>query len=67
MIKLKNITDKQDLYIPKMVVDTEISSAFEAKEITITKNGVYEVCPSKGKKGISSMVITVAVDENNNF
>ena len=67
MITLKNTTDKQELYIPKMVVDTEVYSPFEAKEITITKNGVYEIFPSKGVKGISSMVITVAVDENNNF
>jgi hypothetical protein len=67
MIKLKNTTDKQELYIPKMVVDTEVYSAYEAKEITITENGVYEIFPSNGKKGISSIVITVNIGENSNF
>ena len=67
MITLKNTTDKQELYIPKMVMETDFVSGYETKSINITKNGVYEIFPSKGKKGILSMVITVNVDENSNF
>lgn len=61
MITLKNTPDKQTLYIPKTVVETEFVSGYEAKDVSITRNGAYQIIPSSGKKAISAVKLDVDV------
>jgi hypothetical protein len=64
MITLKNTTDKQTLYIPKTVMETEFVSGYEAKDVSINSNGVYQILPSTGKKALSSVTVKVQAEDN---
>ena len=64
MITLKNTSDKQKLYIPRMVIETDSVSGFEAKDLSITRNGIYQILPSTGKKALSSVTVDVNVADN---
>lgn len=61
MITLKNTTDKQELYIPKMVMETDFVSGYETKSVSVTENGTYQILPSQGKKALSSVTVDVNV------
>lgn len=65
MIILKNTTDKQTLYIPRSVIDTELVNDYETENVTITANGEYQVVPPKGKKGLSAVNLDIDVQFNN--
>lgn len=64
MITLKNTSDKQKLYIPRTVIETDSVSGFEAKDLSITRNGIYQILPSTGKKALSSVTVDVNVADN---
>ena len=62
MIQLKNTTDKQTFHIPRTVMKTEFVSGTEAKDVSITENGTYQILPSKGKKALSAVNLNVNVE-----
>ena len=62
MIQLKNTTDKQTFHIPRTVMKTEFVSGNEAKDVSITENGTYQIHPSKGKKSLSIVNLNVNVE-----
>ena len=62
MIQLKNTTDKQTFHIPRTVMKTEFVSGTEAKDVSITENGTYQILPGKGKKALSSVNLNVNVE-----
>ena len=62
MIQLKNTTDKQTFHIPRTVMKTEFVSGTEAKDVSITENGTYQILPSKGKKAMSAINLNVDIE-----
>lgn len=62
MIQLKNTTDKQTFHIPRTVMDTKFVSGTEAKDVSITENGTYQILPSEGKKSLSAVNLNVNVE-----
>ena len=61
MIQIKNTNDKQTFYIPKTTMETEFVSGYEAKDVSIARNGTYKVVPGFGKKALSAVNLDVNV------